>query len=89
MEDTAGTAHGGADMKATTGRLTPENRPLLPSTSTVMGSAEGGGAKTSDVGLCNVWALWYLALSARSLRVLRALSARLLRALRARVWRQC
>ena len=62
MEDTAGTAHGGADMKATTGRLTPENRPLLPSTSTAMGSAEGGGAKTSDVGLCNVWALWYLAL---------------------------
>jgi len=27
-----------------------------------MGAAEGGGAKSSDVGLCNVWALWYLTL---------------------------
>ena len=58
MEDTHG-----ADLRAT-GHQTPENRPLLPppASTTGMGAAEGGGAKSSDVGLCNVWALWYLTL---------------------------
>ena len=48
------------DLRTATGRQTPENRPLLPPTD--MGAVEGGGVKSSDVGLCNVWALWYLLL---------------------------
>ena len=48
------------DLRTATGRQTPESRPLLPPTD--MGAVEGGGVKSSDVGLCNVWALWYLLL---------------------------